>query len=221
MKTLSFSNSSLRLSVIALLIYCLALSGCVQTPPVKPGDYALLISNYPILRINGEDIDAESDDRYKKDIKAGDKITEGPSDPKELLVTFEPENLLEADEASDTLVVADRRRGVEIDDVELGPPPQCIEGRLEIDIVDLGGQTANQVSDLAFGWGNDEIDILGGTSQAMERTREGPREHMRDARLIKCGDDPSEDLCGTHRLTEGWVGARMRPGPTPERSRRP
>ena len=85
MKTLSFSNSSLRLSVIALLIYCLALSSCVQTPPVKQGDYALLISNYPILRINGEDIDAESDHRYKQDIKAGDKITEGPSDPKELM----------------------------------------------------------------------------------------------------------------------------------------
>lgn len=58
--------------MVALLTHCLILSGCVQTPPVKQGDYALLISNYPIIQINGEVIDSESGERYKQDIKAGD-----------------------------------------------------------------------------------------------------------------------------------------------------
>ena len=48
------------------------LYGCVQTPPVKHGDYALLISNYPILQINGKAIDDENGERYKQDIKAGE-----------------------------------------------------------------------------------------------------------------------------------------------------
>ena len=56
----------------ALLTSCMLLSGCVQTPPVKQGDYALLISNYPIIQINGEAIKGETDDRYKQDIKAGE-----------------------------------------------------------------------------------------------------------------------------------------------------
>ena len=72
MKILSFSYNSFSLSVVALLIYCLILSGCVQTPPVKSGDNALLISNYPIIQINGEAIDIESNERYKQDIKAGE-----------------------------------------------------------------------------------------------------------------------------------------------------
>ena len=58
--------------IVALLIYSLMLSGCVQTPPVKPGDYALLISNYPIIQINGEAIDSEGGERYKQDIKVGE-----------------------------------------------------------------------------------------------------------------------------------------------------
>ena len=70
MKIRSLSNSLFSLSAVALLI-CLALSGCVQTPPVKPGDHALLISNYPITRINGEAIDSDSSERYRQDIMAG------------------------------------------------------------------------------------------------------------------------------------------------------
>jgi len=72
MKTLPCSKTSFSLSAVIILVCYIALSGCVQTPPVKPGDYALLISNYPIIEINGEAIDAELDDRYKQDIKAGD-----------------------------------------------------------------------------------------------------------------------------------------------------
>ena len=72
MKILSFSYNSFSLSAVALLIYSIILSSCVQTPPVKPGDHALLISNYPIIQINSEAIDGESDERYKQDIKAGE-----------------------------------------------------------------------------------------------------------------------------------------------------
>jgi len=72
MKSFPFSNTSFGLSAPALLIYSLCLSGCVQTPPVKQGDYALLISNYPITQVNGETIGSESDEHYKKDINAGE-----------------------------------------------------------------------------------------------------------------------------------------------------
>ena len=71
MKTLTLSNASFSLSALAVPIYFLALCGCVQTPPVKPGDHALLISNYPITQVNGQVID-ENGARYKQDIKAGE-----------------------------------------------------------------------------------------------------------------------------------------------------
>ena len=72
MKIRSLTSSWFNLPVIVLLIYGLTLGGCVQTPPVKPGNHALLISNYPIIRINGEAIDDDSNERYKQDIEAGE-----------------------------------------------------------------------------------------------------------------------------------------------------
>ena len=65
-------GTSFSLTATTLLSCCMLLSGCVQTPPVKQGDYALLISNYPIIKINGEVIKDETDDSYKQDIKAGE-----------------------------------------------------------------------------------------------------------------------------------------------------
>ena len=72
MKIKLLPGTSFSLTAIALLACGMFISGCVQTPPVKQGDYALLISNYPIIQINGEAIKGETDDRYKQDIKAGE-----------------------------------------------------------------------------------------------------------------------------------------------------
>ena len=72
MKMKQIPATSFHATATTLLTCCLVLSSCVQTPPVKPCDHALLISNYPILRINGEDIHAESGDSYKQDLNAGE-----------------------------------------------------------------------------------------------------------------------------------------------------
>ena len=45
----------------------LLLSGCVQVPAFKAGDYALINSSYPIVSINGSEIEKT----YKLDIEAG------------------------------------------------------------------------------------------------------------------------------------------------------
>jgi len=64
--------ASFSTTATTLLTCCLVLSSCVQTPPMKQGDYALLLSNYPIIQINGKSIEGKSDDSYKQDIKAGE-----------------------------------------------------------------------------------------------------------------------------------------------------
>lgn len=46
----------------------LFLSGCVQVPAFKAGDYALINSSYPIVSINGSEIEKT----YKLDIEAGE-----------------------------------------------------------------------------------------------------------------------------------------------------
>ena len=46
----------------------LLLSGCVQVPVFKASDYALINSNYPIVSINGSEIEKT----YKLDIEAGE-----------------------------------------------------------------------------------------------------------------------------------------------------
>ena len=47
---------------------CLTVSSCVQTPVFKAEGYALIKSNYPIVAINGEDIEK----RYRLDLEAGE-----------------------------------------------------------------------------------------------------------------------------------------------------
>ena len=47
---------------------CLFLSACIQSPVFKAKEYALIKSNYPIIRLNGNDI-APS---YQLDLKAGE-----------------------------------------------------------------------------------------------------------------------------------------------------
>ena len=47
---------------------CLLLSGCVQSPVFKGDDYAFIESSYPIIAINGVDIEKT----YQLDIEAGE-----------------------------------------------------------------------------------------------------------------------------------------------------
>jgi hypothetical protein len=47
---------------------CLLLCSCVQYPVFKGDDYALITSNYPIVSVNGVDVE----DTYRLDIEAGD-----------------------------------------------------------------------------------------------------------------------------------------------------
>jgi len=72
MKITLLPATSFRLTATALLTSCIFICSCVQTPPAKQGNYALLLSNYPIIQINGKSIEGETDDSYKQDIKAGE-----------------------------------------------------------------------------------------------------------------------------------------------------
>ena len=47
---------------------CLLLSSCVEIPAFKFEDYALIKSNYPIIAINGNEIE----ETYKLDLEAGE-----------------------------------------------------------------------------------------------------------------------------------------------------
>ena len=47
---------------------CLLLSSCVQPPVFKNEDYAIIKSNYPIVAINGDEIEKT----YKLDLEAGE-----------------------------------------------------------------------------------------------------------------------------------------------------
>ena len=46
---------------------CMGLGSCVQPPVFKTENYALIKSNYPIVTINGNEIE----ETYQLDIKAG------------------------------------------------------------------------------------------------------------------------------------------------------
>jgi len=54
---------------ITLFIYtCLLLSACVQAPDIKGNGYAFIRSNYPIVSVNGVEVEAA----YSADIEAGE-----------------------------------------------------------------------------------------------------------------------------------------------------
>jgi hypothetical protein len=53
--------------IIFFTILCIVLSSCVQPPVFKAEDYALIKSNYPIVTVNGADIEKT----YKLDLEAG------------------------------------------------------------------------------------------------------------------------------------------------------
>ena len=54
--------------VIFLICSLLFLSACVKAPVFKDGDYAFIKSNYPIVNINGVEIEPV----YRLDLEAGD-----------------------------------------------------------------------------------------------------------------------------------------------------
>ena len=54
--------------IIFFTIVSIVLCSCVQPPVFKSEDYALIKSNYPIVRINGIDIETT----YNLDLEAGD-----------------------------------------------------------------------------------------------------------------------------------------------------
>ena len=58
----------MRTRLVKLLTIATLMSACVQAPVIKPGDYALLKSNYPVVAINGVNVEPS----YRLDIPAGD-----------------------------------------------------------------------------------------------------------------------------------------------------
>lgn len=60
--------SPLLKRIIFFTIITIVLSSCVQPPVFKSEDYALIKSSYPIVHINGIDIETT----YKLDLEAGD-----------------------------------------------------------------------------------------------------------------------------------------------------
>ena len=66
MINLPFKQQAKRL--IFFTIIFMLLSGCVQQPAFKTEDYALFTSDYPIVRINGIDIETT----YNLDLEAGE-----------------------------------------------------------------------------------------------------------------------------------------------------
>jgi hypothetical protein len=58
----------MNMRFIIYILGVLILGSCVQTPSFKGSEYALVSSNYPIISVNGVDIEG----RYKLDIDAGE-----------------------------------------------------------------------------------------------------------------------------------------------------
>lgn len=53
---------------VIILVCSLLLSACVKAPVFQEGDYAYIRSNYPIVNINGVDVEP----LYRQDLKAGE-----------------------------------------------------------------------------------------------------------------------------------------------------
>ena len=53
-----------------IIIFCLilSLSGCVQIPEISDENSALIMSNYPVVNVNGDEIEQ----KYRLDIKSGE-----------------------------------------------------------------------------------------------------------------------------------------------------
>ena len=66
MINLAFKRQAKR--IIFFTLSCMALGSCVQPPVFKSEDYALIISNYPIVAVNGIDIEKT----YRLDLAAGE-----------------------------------------------------------------------------------------------------------------------------------------------------
>ena len=66
MINLPFKRQAKR--IIFITIWCIVLSSCVQSPVFKSEGYALINSNYPIMAINGIEIEKT----YKLDLEAGE-----------------------------------------------------------------------------------------------------------------------------------------------------
>ena len=54
--------------IIIYILGILILGSCVQAPPFKGDEYALITSNYPIISVNGTDIE----ESYKLDLATGE-----------------------------------------------------------------------------------------------------------------------------------------------------
>ena len=57
----------MNLRIILFIFSIQFLSGCVQTPAFKGDEYAVITSNYPVVKLN----DVEIEDTYSLDIEAG------------------------------------------------------------------------------------------------------------------------------------------------------
>ena len=55
-------------SLLLIIYICLLVSACVQTPVFKGDDYAFFRSNYPVINVNGVEIEPT----YKLDIPVGE-----------------------------------------------------------------------------------------------------------------------------------------------------
>lgn len=58
----------MNLRIILFIFSSQFLSGCVQSPAFKGDEYAVITSNYPIVKVN----DVEIEDTYTLDIEAGE-----------------------------------------------------------------------------------------------------------------------------------------------------
>lgn len=58
----------MNLIIILFIFSSLFLSSCVQTPAFKGDEYAVITSNYPVVKVN----DVEIEDTYTLDIEAGE-----------------------------------------------------------------------------------------------------------------------------------------------------
>ncbi len=58
----------MNLRIILFIFSSLFLGGCVQTPAFKGDEYAVITSNYPVVKVN----DVEIEDTYTLDIEAGE-----------------------------------------------------------------------------------------------------------------------------------------------------
>ena len=60
----------MNLRIILFICTYLFLSACVQAPAFKGDGYAFIRSNYPIVSVNGNEVEPE----YRLDIEAGENI---------------------------------------------------------------------------------------------------------------------------------------------------